>query len=387
MSMSMTYAILYLELNLASVIIVGIVYHKTTGISKMVAQRNFVMAILAEIVFFLSDTAFVLSARGIIPYSRTIVMIEKSIYFFSTTIMCFFWFVYFEYMQESPFVQNRKRVLWSSSLVWIMGILLVINTFTGILFYVDGSGVYTRGPLFLIQYFLSYVYVVFSCTRAFIGIFDKKKISKRRVLISLAHFPIAPAAAGILQFIFPGLPLACVALSLSTLVLYLNWVDTMISVDPLTKLSNRKMLSFFFNHWLTNESEPADLYLMILDANKFKSINDTYGHLEGDAALIRIAEALTIGCRAHKKRTNIIRYGGDEFMILVWANDTSAIELLKTSINSELKRLNKEAAVPYDLTLSVGVAKANSSISLKDLVAKADEELYKEKEKLKGQSL
>ena len=387
MSMSMTYAILYLELNLASVIIVGIVYHKTTGISKMVAQRNFVMAILAEIVFFLSDTAFVLSARGIIPYSRTIVMIEKSIYFFSTTIMCFFWFVYFEYMQESPFVQNRKRVLLSSSLVWIMGILLVINTFTGILFYVDGSGVYTRGPLFLIQYFLSYVYVVFSCTRAFIGIFDKKKISKRRVLISLAHFPIAPAAAGILQFIFPGLPLACVALSLSTLVLYLNWVDTMISVDPLTKLSNRKMLSFFFNHWLTNESEPADLYLMILDANKFKSINDTYGHLEGDAALIRIAEALTIGCRAHKKRTNIIRYGGDEFMILVWANDTSAIELLKTSINSELKRLNKEAAVPYDLTLSVGVAKANSSISLKDLVAKADEELYKEKEKLKGQSL
>ncbi|MBR1507271.1 MAG: diguanylate cyclase [Eubacterium sp.] len=387
MSMSMTYAILYLELNLASVIIVGIVYHKTTGISKMVAQRNFVMAILAEIVFFLSDTAFVLSVRGIIPYSRTIVMIEKSIYFFSTTIMCFFWFVYFEYMQESPFVQNRKRVLWSSSLVWIMGILLVINIFTGILFYVDGSGVYTRGPLFLVQYFLSYVYVVFSCTRALVGIFDKKKISKRRVLISLAHFPIAPAAAGILQFIYPGLPLACVALSLSTLVLYLNWVDTMISVDPLTKLSNRKMLSFFFNHWLTNESEPADLYLMILDANKFKSINDTYGHLEGDAALIRIAEALTIGCRAHKKRTNIIRYGGDEFMILVWANDISAINLLKTSIATELERLNREAAVPYDLTLSVGVAKATSSISLKDLVAKADEELYKEKEKLKGQSL
>ena len=387
MSMSMTYAILYLELNLASVIIVGIVYHKTTGISKMVAQRNFVMAILAEIVFFLSDTAFVLSARGIIPYNRTIVMIEKSIYFFSTTIMCFFWFVYFEYMQESPFVQNRKRVLWSSSLVWIMGILLVINIFTGILFYVDGSGVYTRGPLFLVQYLLSYVYVVFSCTRALVGIFDKKKISKRRVLISLAHFPIAPAAAGILQFIYPGLPLACVALSLSTLVLYLNWVDTMISVDPLTKLSNRKMLSFFFNHWLTNESEPADLYLMILDANKFKSINDTYGHLEGDAALIRIAEALTIGCRAHKKRTNIIRYGGDEFMILVWANDISAINLLKTSIATELERLNREAAVPYDLTLSVGVAKATSSISLKDLVAKADEELYKEKEKLKGQSL
>ena len=387
MSMSMTYAILYLELNLASVIIVGIVYHKTTGISKMVAQRNFVMAILAEIVFFLSDTAFVLSARGIIPYNRTIVMIEKSIYFFSTTIMCFFWFVYFEYMQESPFVQNRKRVLWSSSLVWIMGVLLVINIFTGILFYVDGSGVYTRGPLFLVQYLLSYVYVVFSCTRALVGIFDKKKISKRRVLISLAHFPIAPAAAGILQFIYPGLPLACVALSLSTLVLYLNWVDTMISVDPLTKLSNRKMLSFFFNHWLTNESEPADLYLMILDANKFKSINDTYGHLEGDAALIRIAEALTIGCRAHKKRTNIIRYGGDEFMILVWANDISAINLLKTSIATELERLNREAAVPYDLTLSVGVAKATSSISLKDLVAKADEELYKEKEKLKGQSL
>ena len=384
MSMSTTYAIMYLELNLAAVILVGIVYHKSNGVSKMVAQRNFVMAIIAEIVFFLSDTAFVLSMRGFFPYSRLIIMLEKSAYFFSTTIMCYFWFVYFEHLQESPFVQKRKNVYISSALVWLMGILLIVNAFTGILFYVDGTGAYVRGPIFICQYYISYSYVLYTCMRAFIGLFKTKNPVRRKTLMMLALFPVAPAVAGIIQFIYPSIPLACVTLSLATLVLYLNWIDAMISMDPLTKLTNRKTLSFFHEQWLQNENDPTDLYLMILDANKFKSINDTYGHLEGDAALIRIAEALRIGCTAYKKRTNIVRFGGDEFVVLVWTNDGGVIDMLKDSINAQLARLNAEAKAPYELTLSMGVAKGTKEMPLKDLIEHADEELYKEKEKLKA---
>jgi predicted signal transduction protein with EAL and GGDEF domain len=274
-----------------SVVLIAIIRRKTQGLSKMVAQQNFANSIDAEVVFFLSDTYFVLTRSGFLPYSKSALLISKEIYFFSTTLMCFFWFVYFEHMQGSPFVQSRSRVWASSVLVWVMGVLLVLNRFTGILFYVDHQG-YHRGPLFLIQYLISYAYVFVTCSRALIGLFQKDRYADRSLLLSLAVFPIAPAAAGILQLVYPQLPVACAVLALCTLILYLNWLDQMISIDPLTKLNNRKQLLHHYQQWARGSGDDTPLYLLMIDANKFKQINDTYGHIQGDAALVRIADAL-----------------------------------------------------------------------------------------------
>ncbi len=381
MDIETAYAILYLEINIVAVVLVGIIRHKTKGLTKMVAQRNFTMSINAEIVFFLSDTLYVMMKCGIIKYSKWAVIMTKSLYFFSTALMCFFWFVYFEYMQDSPFVNSYQRVLKSSFLVWIMGILLVVNLFTGIFFYVDEGNVYQRGKLFILQYIFSYIYVFVTCTRAFLGIFNRSKLSKRRLLICLALFPVFPAGAGILQFIYPELPLACAALSIATLIMYLQWLDHMISVDPLTRLSNRKQLDYSYEQWNSMDEE-NDLYLLIIDANRFKGINDTYGHIEGDAALLRIADALRISCMNIKKKNDICRYGGDEFVILAWSFDEEGVEQLKESINSNLKILNHEAASPYELTVSIGAARAVRGQKLSELIELADEKLYIEKKKL-----
>ena len=111
------YAVLYLEINLMAVALIGLILRKSSGLSRMVAQRNFAMAIFAEMLFFLSDTAAVMITSGLIPFSRAGLMAAKTVYFFSTTLMCFFWFVYFEYLQGSPFVQNRRSIRLSSILV------------------------------------------------------------------------------------------------------------------------------------------------------------------------------------------------------------------------------------------------------------------------------
>ncbi|MBQ9408935.1 MAG: hypothetical protein IJU28_06045 [Clostridia bacterium] len=206
MDIQTIYALLYLEINLVAVFLIGIIRHRTAGLSKMVTQRNFSMAINAQTVFFLSDTFYVMMLYGLIPYSPAAAMAAKEVYFFSTTLMCFFWFIYFEHKQESPFVQNRKRVLISSVLVWIMGVLLIVNLFTGILFYVDAHGDYHRGPLLIILYLLSYLYVFVTCGRALIGLFQKQRYAQHRMLLSLALFPLAPAGAGIVQFLYPQLP-------------------------------------------------------------------------------------------------------------------------------------------------------------------------------------
>ena len=377
MSDRMLYAVLYLEINVMATALIAIIWHRTAGLSRMVAQRNFAMTIAAEIVFFLSDTAAVLMIAGMIPLSRIGLMAAKTVYFFSTTLMCFFWFVYFEYLQGSPFVKNRQSVRNASILVWIMGLLLIVNWFTGILFYVDPDGTYHRGPGFAIQYILSYTYVFVTCVRALVGLFDPEKRAHRKILLTLALFPVAPAGAGILQFIWPQLPLACMALSLATLIMYLNWTDDMISADPLTRLNNRKQLSYHFEHWKKNGEERA-CFLFLIDANKFKHINDQYGHIQGDKALIRIADALRTACQDLPNRTNIARYGGDEFVILAVTEEP---EKLSRAIHERLRTINEQDPVPYELTVSIGIAKVDEKMSLTEAIAEADKQMYLEKKK------
>ena len=129
--------------------------------------------------------------------------------------------------------------------------------------------------------------------------------------------------------------------------------------------------------------EGKAMFLMIIDANGFKQINDTYGHIQGDAALVRIADALRLSCSELHCRTNIARYGGDEFVVLVWADDDAVVYGLRKRIHENLKQLNGREGVPYQLTVSIGVAKASRGLSIKALVDEADRELYEEKAQLK----
>ena len=151
MNSEMLYTLLYTEINLAAIILVGIIGFKTNGLSKMVAQRNFAMSIGAEVFFFLSDTLYVMGVHDLFPCGTVMIMLTKTVYFFSTALMCYFWFIYFEYIQGSSFVEDRRRMQLASIPIYIMAGLLLVNVFTGILFYVDDAGVYRRGTFFIVQ--------------------------------------------------------------------------------------------------------------------------------------------------------------------------------------------------------------------------------------------
>ena len=380
--MNAEYAILYLEINIVSLALIAIIMHRTTGLSKMVAQINFVMSIVAEMVFFASDTVFVLINEGVLSFGGMdsfAKLMCKEIYFFSTSMMCFFWFIYFEHMRDTAFVKEKKNVRLASSILWLMGLLLVVNIFTGFLFYVDQDGIYHRGPFFILTYVLSYIYVLIACIRTICGMLDKSYSGDRRTLVLLTVFPVAPGIAGLMQFIYPRLPIACGVLALSTLVLYLNWIDQLISLDPLTGLNNRKQLNHFYGLWVKNHGEGDTINVLMIDANKFKSINDTYGHVQGDKALKNIAEALRLGCRVIPRRANIARYGGDEFAVLFESDDPKDSALLKAAITEKLTEINKRTGIPFELTVSIGSASSDGSLSLKELIGLADEAMYKEK--------
>ena len=375
------YAILYLEINIFSLVLIGIVLLKTMGLSQMVAQSNFAMSIIAEMVFFVSDTLFVLVNEGVLPGVKPVMMVCKEVYFLATAAMCFFWFIYFEYLRETRFVKRRRYVLYSTSILWLMVIVLLANLFNHSLFYIDESGVYRRGPFFILTYILSYSYVLIAFIRVMINLKRDKEATNKDLLIRLAFFPLFPGISGVLQFIYPRLPIACATISITTLYLYLTWVDQLISLDPLTGLNNRKQLTHTFNNLSKSHEDQDKIRLYLIDVNHFKQINDTYGHLQGDNALKIIAEALKAACKGANRGTVIARYGGDEFVILVSENINDETIDLKERIKEKLKELSEKKSVPFELTVSVGSACSDNGDSLKDLILKADKAMYMEKKK------
>ena len=133
-----------------------------------------------------------------------------------------------------------------------------------------------------------------------------------------------------------------------------------------------------YKHW-QKSGDGTDHYLFLIDANKFKSINDVYGHIQGDQALTRIAESLRSVCRDLPRRANIARYGGDEFVILAATDDPDA---LCRQIHERLAAVNAMDPVPYELTVSIGVTKAEIGTSLAEAIAEADKKMYQEKKLL-----
>lgn len=141
--------------------------------------------------------------------------------------------------------------------------------------------------------------------------------------------------------------------------------------DSLTGLYNqRHFYSRLKDEILRAKRQQLPLALILLDLDNFKIYNDTYGHLAGDEALRNAGKLIDKSIR--EGVDSAYRYGGDEFaIILVGADLTVAEEIVK--------RIGDSFSENGEITASVGFTNFNDTMSIKDLVAKADENLYEAK--------
>ena len=105
------------------------------------------------------------------------------------------------------------------------------------------------------------------------------------------------------------------------------------------------------------EGEETDLHFLMIDLDDFKRINDTYGHVEGDRALIRIAGVLkkTLAGQAGI----LARYGGDEFVILLQSEKEEDADKLEGFIYDSFSDRNKTIGVKFPINISVNYQKAD----------------------------
>ncbi len=149
--------------------------------------------------------------------------------------------------------------------------------------------------------------------------------------------------------------------------------------DELTGLYNRRgFIAFSEQHRKIAVRTRQAMLLFFADLDKLKEINDTFGHQEGDRALVEVAEILK---SAFRESDVIGRIGGDEFAVLVTNATAAAGGLLSARVQEILDRRNQGQSRGYPLGLSKGVAPYDPDhpCSLDELMSRADERMYRQK--------
>lgn len=142
--------------------------------------------------------------------------------------------------------------------------------------------------------------------------------------------------------------------------------------DGLTGLYNQRHFYAVLDSEISRaRRQGRALSLLLIDVDDFKRYNDRFGHLAGDAALGRVAEALRRACR--RDIDTAYRYGGDEFILVLPEADRADAE----GIAARARTLIEEDGI--SLTVSVGIASLRNGQDLKALIREADKAMYRDK--------
>jgi diguanylate cyclase (GGDEF)-like protein len=154
------------------------------------------------------------------------------------------------------------------------------------------------------------------------------------------------------------------------------------STDSMTKLYNRRYFSNISEHILDlAKRDNTDTSVIMLDIDKFKIVNDTYGHKVGDEVIISLAQKLQ---ELSRKSDIVCRFGGEEFVILLPETAINGALTISEKIKSEIENTVIPLANEKELkfTVSIGVSQVNNKedMNIETPIYRADKALYQAKE-------
>lgn len=290
--------------------------------------------------------------------------------------------------------ENLPIKIRTYNIIRIVGIVIVLacavihiisGGYTGWTFYVDHMGYYHRGPYHWIGTVVCLAFMV-------IGSVLSNRCHKlatfsneRRRYKVLTIFPLPLIIVALSQSFLPvGIPTIQYGLIIGLIILYSTTQEAKITRDYLTKLPNRFAFEEGLQKAMSRYEEAGNTQLFVLagDLNDFKEINDTYGHPEGDKALVIVANVLEKVFSDNVSGSMVARVGGDEFLALIECHSKGTVEKTIQDINDMLDEESRQ--LKYKLTISIGFVQYQKKDSLQVTLAKVDDRLYEVKREHKA---
>ncbi len=300
------------------------------------------------------------------------------VFFSMQTGSCFLWIAYCNYkLYES--MDKYKRTLKLSIIPIAIVVFIASMSFKyPFMFSIDEYNVYQRGPYY-------YVYALFNMSLLFYSVFiilkkdrnDNIKNKRNDGKLILMAYPILPIVGAMIQTFYSSVNIIWLLSSVSVIIIYFNFQNNELVIDPLTRVNNRYKFDYYLERFFSDSRLETNMFIAIIDIDKFKKINDTYGYHEGDFILIELANLIK---RAVSEKDFIARLGGDEFAVVGVRGRVQQIDLTLEDIQTELDLFNEELRVnkEYRVSVSMGYSYQNDKNrkSKIQMLTEADNNMY-----------
>jgi diguanylate cyclase (GGDEF)-like protein len=215
------------------------------------------------------------------------------------------WVTYVDYKIHGSKERLKKRLFYLQPTIFAL-ILLIINIFYPVAFYIDEQNIYHRGDWLWVSLLFVFGMILYT---VYLGLKNRKELSEKMILF-IAFFALLPVLVSFIQLFVYGLILTWSVVALGVVFAYYLIEITGNTEDHLTGLYSRKKMEEI----LTGKVEEQEPFSIILiDLEHFKDINDKCGHKKGDEALIQFSKVLLRAC---KDDFHVTRIGGDEFLLI-----------------------------------------------------------------------
>lgn len=273
-----------------------------------------------------------------------------------------------EHIKEKPPAWHRKGI----AVLCIAELsLLAVNFFVPLVFSVDADNVYHRGAFFWVYMAVEFVLILYA-----LGMYIRARLQGRLLSFFPAWLFVLPLVIAILvQSMVYGVSLIWTCIGISFCGLIISIQKESIYFDRLTGVYNRYFLDDVGGILRHRRGFAA----LMLDMNGFKEINDKYSHAEGDAALVAIANILS---ETVLSAGTVVRFAGDEFIVLLDEPKPDSIEAYKNKIQAAIDAYNETSGKPYLLSAAIGGAVFDTRRDkIAEFMSKIDRQMYEDKER------
>ena len=283
-------SIYYLEIDIICIVILLILLDKFKDECELNSTSKYYKATLLTTIFFSFFDLITGILRGTMyEYSRLVLIISNSLYLWSGSLIGYFYTNYILHKIETK-QKNWQKILIFVPVILVM-VSLIINLFNRMLFNINENNLYSRSKyiyLFNVIIAIYIVIILFNLLHCYFKNINNRK--KQEEIKNLLIFIGIPIISAFIQN-FYSITIEQASLTLSILFIYLDFQKKDSTVDELTEIYNRRAFNRNADRLFNSKKI---IFLMLIDADDFKLINDKYGHLEGDKALVKITSILKI---------------------------------------------------------------------------------------------
>ena len=382
------YFIYYTEASIVCVTIFAIMLVRDLfSVDKQEKQIKYDRVLVAFMLYFVSDALWAAIIAGMLPRNRFTVV---STNFSNSILMAAITYTWLRYVMAAEQVSNRDARFTKIATLspFFISTVALVST------YLSAPGLLLNNALEIQPLYNAFLIAVpIINIIAVLGYTMKRAITvespiEKRSHLLIGLFPLTVIAGGLLQvLILPETPIFCFSSTILMLIFYISSMETQILTDPLTQLNNRGQLHHYTAQKANLCREGRLTIVVMFDINDFKLINDTYGHAEGDRALILVADSFREVLKNHSTPMFLARYGGDEFILVFHPTNKSEVEPLICEVREQIAARCRKEGVPYTISIGAGYDTFTSKgDSFQRCMQRADEKLYEDKARQKSRS-